>query len=819
MDQDSAGFWTEVEEVFAKAVELPHPARAAFLAEACHARPAVRRELEALLEAHEQAGGFLTSPAIHARPMSARPSVGHAIGPFRLVKRIGAGGMGTVYRAERMEGFAQTVAIKLIDARLNDPETVRRFRSERHILATLNHPHIVRLLDGRIDDGQQPYLVMEYIDGLPITQYCETHHLSLKQRLRLFCDVCAAVHEAHEHGIVHRDLKPANILVTADGAPKLLDYGVAKLLTSVAHETDATLPGVLQPLTPNYASPEQFRGLPVTTAADIYALGVLLFEIVAGGRPYETAGKPVDDMLRIVLEQEPARPSASLSPAVPYTPRPVKGDIDAIVSMAMHKEASRRYASSRELAADIERHLGRRPVLAREPGLWYVATRLARRHRTAFVAAGIVALALVATAAISLWHVRIAVRERNRATARFDDVRHLANTLIFKIHDQVTLLPGSTAVRREIVSEALAYLEKLAGDPAGGDGLRLELAKGYHRIGTVQGAPSFANLGDREGALESFRRAAVLLHSAAGLTAEARPALVELARVQLSIAAVANIAGHREMAITAARDAVSHAERLVQASSGDDARRLLGSAYFQLASVSEDDPLPHWQRAGAVFDAMLAERPDDVDRQRNVALVEKYTGAVYERAGNYGTALQHHMRAHALDQKRLARAPVDRTAQFDVAIDLGNIAHAQANTGQLREAVSGYQASLKLRQALADSDPRDILARGRVAYAHNQLSNVYVRLGNTAPAVEHAASAVAIGETMMAVDPLHGQSYVTALHGLAVSRRAAGQRAAACATFSKALAVIGELGKRSDWTNPTAARVREEIDAGTEACR
>ena len=283
--------------------------------------------------------------------------------------------MGVVYRAERVDGaFTQRVAVKLIDAPLRSPDTLRRFRAERQILATLNHPHIVTLLDGGVTDDGRAYLVMECVDGVPITAHCATHRLSLEDRLALFRALCAAVQNAHQHGIVHRDLKPANILVTAEGVPKVLDFGIAKLLDR-PQEVDHTMTGAPLPLTPNYASPEQLRGLPVTTASDIYALGVLLYELVAGVRPYDTSNKAFEEILHTVVDREPRRPRAALAAkdAVPYDRRRLKGDLDAIVQKAMSREPERRYGSAQELSEDIDRHLGGQPILAVEASFGYVA--------------------------------------------------------------------------------------------------------------------------------------------------------------------------------------------------------------------------------------------------------------------------------------------------------------------------------------------------------------------------------------------------------------------------------------------------------------
>ncbi len=294
---------------------MDHSRRASFLSHRCAGRPELRAEVESLIAAHERSDRFLglatRTSAPSPDPETLRDDRGRTVGQFRLIEKIGEGGMAVVYRAERVDGeFVQRVAVKLIDLPLRKADALRRFRAERQILASLNHSNIVTLLDAGVTGDGQAYLAMELVDGVPVTTHCADRRLALEDRLRLFRNVCGAVQDAHQHGVVHRDLKPGNILVTADGVPKILDFGVAKLTEAVGPESDPTLTGALRPLTPNYASPEQVRGLPVTTVSDIYALGVLLYELLTGVRPYETAGKTLEELLHLVGDEEPPRPSA-----------------------------------------------------------------------------------------------------------------------------------------------------------------------------------------------------------------------------------------------------------------------------------------------------------------------------------------------------------------------------------------------------------------------------------------------------------------------------------------------------------------------------
>ena len=404
--------------------------------------------------------------------------------------------MGSVYRARREdENFKQEVAVKLMRASLEiRPEAVRRFLEERQILAGLAHPNIARLLDGGYTSEGTPYIVMEYVAGTPITDYCARNGLDLKARLHLFLQLANGVQFAHQHLVIHRDIKPANVLVTGEGTPKLLDFGIAKLLDPEAVRTETTL----RPLTPDYASPEQIRGRAMSTASDVYSLGVLLYELVAGSRPYKLADTPLDQAIEAICIKDPAPPS-TVSPDV-------NEDLDAIVMKALRKEPESRYASVREFAEDIDRYLGMRPVLARQGTFRYVARKFVRRHRTGVAAAAVVVILLAGSAALVIRESQVARFERDRAQRRFNEVRRLAHSVIFDLQDKIAALPGSTPVRKELIASAIGYVDRLAKEADGDPGLQQELAEAYMQIGQVQGGGN-ENLGDQQGALASFQKA------------------------------------------------------------------------------------------------------------------------------------------------------------------------------------------------------------------------------------------------------------------------------------------------------------------------
>jgi serine/threonine protein kinase/tetratricopeptide (TPR) repeat protein len=415
--------WPEIKEVLAAALELQPPERKAFLDDACAGKPRLRQEVESLIASYEDAGDFIERPALAGG--DARDAIGRRIGPYRLEELIGRGGMGSVYRAVRVDAeFRQQVAIKLVKPGMDTGFVLRRFRNERQILATLDHPNIARLLDGGTTEDGLPYFVMEYIEGQPIDEWADQRRLSTSERLQLFRTVCDAVDYAHEKLVIHRDIKPANILITAAGVPKLLDFGIAKILDPdlATSGLDPTAT-ILRLMTPEYASPEQVRGETITSASDVYSLGVLLYELLTGHRPYRLRSRSAYEIVQVICEEEPHRPSTAVTKStevtrptgtVTLTPEMVSGtregeparlrkrlagDLDNIVLKAIRKEPHRRYASAAQLSADIGRHLEGMPVEARGDTLQYKAAKFVARNRKPVMAAAVTALVALAAMA------------------------------------------------------------------------------------------------------------------------------------------------------------------------------------------------------------------------------------------------------------------------------------------------------------------------------------------------------------------------------------------------------------------------------------
>ena len=561
--------WDQVQETFLQTADLPISERAAFLERACNGDAGLRSEVEALLRA-DSAGDAAIAAAIESEVTALLDEdsllVGTRLGPYRLLKEIGRGGMGSVYLGERDdEQYKKQVAIKVVKRGMDSAEVLARFRRERQILAGLEHPYIARLIDGGTSPTGRPFFVMEYIEGKPIDVYCREQGLNLEQRLRLFLRVCEAVSYAHRSLVVHRDLKPSNILVAAEGIPKLLDFGVAKLLDPHNDPGATVTAATMGPLTPEYASPEQIRGLPITTAADVYALGAILFELLTGSRAQKIVTHTPAEIEHAVCQTDTPRPSVvARESAVPHK---FNCDLDNIVLMAMRKDPERRYGSVNRFADDIFRYLSGRPVLARPDSLTYRAGKFARRNRLALAAAALIMISLVGGLVLAEMQARraesarkfaeiqrqAAERERSRAETQTEMAEHeraraeaqtfvaesersraeaeaqvartqqalsrrrlaqmleLANNSLFQANTAIAKLPGATAARRQIVETTLRFLEDLQKDAGQDDGLRLMLSASYFEVANVLGLPRQPNLGDTKGALENYEKSASLI--------------------------------------------------------------------------------------------------------------------------------------------------------------------------------------------------------------------------------------------------------------------------------------------------------------------
>ncbi|HZG54745.1 MAG TPA: protein kinase [Pyrinomonadaceae bacterium] len=765
----------QVAELVESALEREPSEWSAFLAESCGGDHTLRAEVESLLRHQEQARDFIESPAFQMAAElfddgdGGELQTGQTLEGYEIKRLLGEGGMGEVYLARDVE-LGREVAVKVVKRGLGTADVLRRFRHEEQILAGLNHPHVARLFGGGKTKEGLPYFVMEYIEGQAIDKFCDARQLPTAARLRLFRQVCAAVSYAHRHLVVHRDIKPSNILVTPAGEPKLLDFGIAKLLDPErAHEAASHTVTMLGVMTPEYASPEQVRGESVTTASDIYSLGVLLYELLTGQRPYHLQSRRPEEIARVICEQQPERPSKAISdfgarrretktgsadpPSAFRNPKLLRGDLDNIVLLALRKEPARRYATVEQFSEDIRRYLEGLPVSARKATFAYRAAKFIGRHKVGAASASLVVLATIAGLTTTIWQARVARSERARAERRFNDVRKLANSNLFELHDAIANLPGSTPARELLVKRGLEYLDSLAQEAQGDAGLQRELVAAYLKVGNVQGNPSNANLGDTPGALESYRKAltiAARLTASDPADAQARRFVGVISEKMSDAQAATGDAGG---AVESQRRSLSIFKAIADAVPADAAaRQSLAISYVKLGDVlgnanftnSGDaaGAMQSYRASAEILESLYAADPANPKTRRLLGLIYERLGTMLEAAGQVDEALETYRKSSAIREPLAADFPNDTDAVRDAAIAHEKIGDAMAAKGELREALESRRKSLDIFQSLVEADPQNAQARLSLAISHLHLGEVLgnadaPNLGRTAEALKH----------------------------------------------------------------------------------
>jgi tetratricopeptide (TPR) repeat protein len=709
--------WRRVEEIVAGALDRAAGDRQPFVAGACGTDAALRAEVESLLAEADAAGGppiaaVVADAAARFLHPGEDPDLreGDRIGPYRIVREIGRGGMGTVFLAERDDDqFHKRVAIKLVTRGMDTADLLRRFRHERQILAHLDHPYIARLLDGGSTDDGRPYLVMEYVEGTQVTAYCAARRFGIRHRIELFRKVCAAVQSAHQKLVVHRDLKPGNILVDADGSPKLLDFGIAKLLDPAGAPEATVVAMGQQRLTPDYASPEQVRGEAITTATDVYSLGVVLYELLTGVRPHRLHSLTPAGIERAICIDEPERPStasrqARAAAAAGLAPLQ-RSDLDSIVLMAMQKDPGRRYASAAELSDDLHRYLQGQPVIAREDTVVYRAWKFIGRHRAAVAAAALLVAILAAGIAVSTIQAR-------RAERRFNEVRRLARAVLFDMHDAIRDLQGATKARAILVTTAIEYLDGLASEAAGDPGIQLELAEAYLRVGQIQGAID-ASLGQIDEALASYRKAVTIADALAA--SPPQPGAVDTVRMQ--------------------------------------AREKMGEIY---ARRRGDIPAALRLYAEAVGIAESVRRRDPSNREHLEHLGTLYVVLARDETDS-AKAVESARRALAILQQVAAADAGDEPAQQGLSEGYSMLGKALTYANDLRGALAALQEAVRIRERLVEAQPLHASRQRDLMIAYSKIGDLMgpypVSLNDPAVAVEYYRKTQAIAERLAAADP------------------------------------------------------------------
>jgi len=836
--------WERVDALLDDALDLAAHERAAFLDDACGGDAALRDEVEQLLRACDEADGFLATPARElGAALLATPEPEARIGPYRTTGVAGRGGMGVVYLAERDDDqFQMRVAIKVLPRGVEGGRAVRRFLDERQILARLQHPAIARLLDGGVTAEGLPYFVMEYVEGTPLDRYCDDRELGIRERLALFARVCEAVEYAHHALVVHRDLKPGNILVTAAGEVKLLDFGIARL--TAPGEGERELTGTAgRWMTPEFASPEQVRGEPVTTRSDVYALGVVLYRLLAGRSPYQPAGGTPHQVERAILETEPPRPSDTVMAVAGADDarrlrRRLRGDLDAIVLRAMRKEPGRRYPSAEALRQDVLRHLDGRPVEARPGTRRYRAGRFVRRHRASVAAAAVLLLSLLGGMGGTLWQARAAARQAARAER--------VQAFLVSVFDQSDpeRVNGDSITARELLDEGARRIGvELRGEPRTQASMYLLLGGIYRRLGVDGRAGEMLaralSLRIRLHGRDDPRTAEVLEQQGLLALAQERLPLAEgLMRETLAIRGRHLPAGDTLIGQAQAglADVLYHAGRW------GDAERAIRLALRGDGPGGSPRAAPHLERLSAILDRRgetdsavatarralelraAADHADGADRLATHAAMMNL-GRVHETRGDFAAAEVLFRRAVAFDRRRLG--PESRTTLADLA-ELAAVLEEQgrpAEAERLERAViaaadsRAYPPSHPFPYAVRNNLGHALASQGRVAEAEPQYRQAYLGLRRAygpdhpdAVAAEASlAATLALLGRVTDAEPLFGDA-------VARTRRAVGddnpRSASAMLGYSELLLRSGKPGRALPMMRSVATVVEHALAPG-----
>jgi eukaryotic-like serine/threonine-protein kinase len=718
-----AARWLQLQTVLAAVIDVAPPQRAHLLDALCDADPALRQEVETLLACEHALPEQLPETVWRALAPDAtqRSRIGDHVGPFEIEHCLGEGGSSVVYAARRVSDFAQRVAIKLLRSHAA-ASVARRFVLEREMLSRLNHPHIARLFDaGTLSDGT-PYLVLELIEGRSWPRWLSEARPSLRERIVQFLSICDAVSHAHQHLLVHRDIKPTNIMVDDDGRAKLLDFGIAKLLDATDSSTLTRDGGFA--LTPAYAAPEQLRGEPVTTATDVYALGVVLYETLTAQHPFHLSAGASTSRWTSDAAAPHLRPSqVPQSTAHALSTQALRGDLDNIVMMALEPEPARRHASVAALGADLRAYLDGRPVSAR-PRTWrYVTGKFFRRHPLG-VALAAAALLAVATSAL------VAVQEAQRARGHLAQARALAHDILIDYSDLIVELPGSLPVQQRMVQDAVRYLDSLRQVASDDSVLSQELAAGYLKIGDIQGNPYRANLGDFVGAERSYQQARLALAQWQRLSPQAPGSHLLQARLSARVAALDHQQGRLEAAASEFSEALK--------------------AFAALPAV-ERDAATALEHAGT-----LEFYADLLGSSTQASLLDVQA------------ATHHHAQARQLIVDTLLRYPDNTALQFSMATSIVREGDNALAARDLDGAEGAYRDAIGRIEALLVAEPGRATRIRELAGLYSRLSLALELGGNIDAATTAAKQSVTIIESLLAADPINDQLRQGAGAGLGI---------------------------------------------------
>lgn len=799
--------WQKVKNILEKVLEISPSSRQAYLSEACGDDAQLRREIDSLLDFDRTGADFLEQTAFSAVISNgfgdkAKSFIGRQIGHYQIIEELGAGGMGAVFLARRIDGaFEHQVALKLIKRGMNSEAILRRFFNERQILASLKHPNIAHLIDGGTTGDGLPYFVMEYVEGEPINDYADRKNLDLEERLGLFRQICTAVSFAHQNLVIHRDLKPSNILVTKDGNIKLLDFGIAKLLKAEAADDAATTAAQMRIFTPEYASPEQIKGEKLTTATDVYSLGVILYELLTGNRPYKTDSKSISEIIKAVCETEPVRPSAMVDskfkvqkpksenrtssdngkttaeqkqdtnlPTAAPNPKSLRGDLDNIILKALRKEPERRYSSVEQFGEDIRRYLVGLPVAASRDTLSYRAAKFVRRNRAAVAFSALVIVALIGGIFGTTWQAVRAERmraaaeiERERAERRSENLRKISNSLVSEIERAIRDLPGSLSVRKVLLTRAVEQLDALAAESDSNTALQLDLVWAYQNLGSL---PDMTiNESD-----EIFRKALVLTENLLSSRQTDPAARHRLAMLYLDMIYNSRLRGDVAFTLEYNRQAVSIVEEIL----GEEPDNPTFQEGFWTANYHYALTMLQLGRASEAIETgrkilPVAEhlyRTEQPGTNKYDFIKPHSTrgaiGSGFSHTGDYQAAIKEFQTALDEILTEQVKRPAEPLLRRNEANMRLRLAAAYESLGERKKVFQEAQKALSLHEKLSADNPEDFEFQQNVADAELVFGQISARQKELQKAASHFRRALDLYKKITAADAEHLQSKINA---------------------------------------------------------
>lgn len=775
----------KIKQIYGQAIKITNPIeRAEYVKTSCQNDVYSLEEVNSLLEFHDKDLGFLESNVFidyeYIFQDQSLLSSGEIIDKYQIISQIAEGGMGRVYSARRIDGeYDKKVAIKLVQTGINK-DSLKDFFQERQLQAQLDHhPNICQVLDAGKIKNDIPYLVMEYIEGVPVDKFCDEQQLSVVERIKLFRQICQAIDYIHSQNIIHRDIKPSNILVSKDGNIKILDFGIAKPINNPNNSSTTTK---FRPMTLKYASPEQVTNKRTGQPSDIYSCGVLLYELLTGHSPYQVIDEDGYEILEAICKHQPPLPSQIINQEwakksdteiTKITPelicknrsttlkklrKDLKDDLDSIILMALHKKPSLRYKHISDLDQDLSNYLSGSPVSSRQDIRFYTTKKFINKYKLPLTLSLISVIALISFTILTLWQAHRANIAQAIAEKHFNDVRKLANSFLFEFNAAIETLPGATPAREMIVQKALEYLDSLNQEAGNDLDLQYELGKAYQKVGDIQGNPNLDNLGHPDQALQSYYKAVKIHETIISKQPNSQKDLYALALLYSRLGGTFLITGKVTEGLEYKIKGVPLQEKVIQ-NGYDEAYKEMIPNYVGLAEAftlngKNSEALQIYEKVIDFGEKLIAKKPKELFVKKDLAAMYRLAGAhIADFGGDSERGLKYFNLSLALFKEILNQEPSNAQMQHGLATIYDTLAIYFTNHGNPTQALIYQSQNLKIRQVLAEKDPRNIKMQYNLFVSYFNNAEIYANSNNPTKALEAFLQALNAIEKIVQINP------------------------------------------------------------------